>query len=188
MLDFRWWDGAGNGDGLWDCLLDVIHPEFAASSFPLRGELPCYWPDKTPLMKASQTELQDEYLTENPYEFRTSQGDPPWFTISSFLAVPALTVASLPFVKEACRLRDVRDDLPNVGEFDGLAVLMGLFVMAGAASLLGLILGYVAERKDEPWKGLRIAAWVINGFVSIRFFFWLLAVALFAVLFGVGRS
>ncbi|WP_035600841.1 hypothetical protein [Haloferula sp. BvORR071] len=115
-------------------------------------------------MRASKPEYPEEYLTENPYEFRESE--PPWFTVFSFFSVPGLTWGSVKFVQaEGLRPFFSGHSLNSFG-----ALVFGITFVAGAASLLGLILADIARKRREPWKGLRAVAWILNGITAFYVF------------------
>lgn len=89
----------------------------------------------------------------------------PAMSILAVVIIPLLASSSWPFWTWYVdrQVKSVESNAPDPGQFSGFAVL-GAVVMTGAvAALLGLAIAWLAGRRNERWRGIRIFAWIVNG-------------------------
>lgn len=109
---------------------------------------------------------------DEPFQFADSSEEvvapqAPYLTIFALLATPVAAICSVPiwksYLSEKLYSSPTQPHAPDPGQLGGFALVALVFFTVVAASYVGLIFAALAQKKEERWKGLRIAAWVING-------------------------
>jgi hypothetical protein len=85
----------------------------------------------------------------------------------SLFAMPLFGLGSWPYwtweINRQIRTAPFEGFAPDPGQFGGFGVIAGVLMTTFLGSLVGLVMVWLARRRNERGKALRTLAWILNG-------------------------
>jgi hypothetical protein len=106
----------------------------------------------------------------------------PSLSILSILAAPLLGFVSLPFwawmIDNQMQKESFEGFYDDANQFRAVGVAAGVICTAMVGATFGLVITWLANRRNERCKPLRTISWVINGLITLLAIFLLIYNAL----------